>query len=72
MTEKIIELIENNKFHKVFDLINKNKQLIDQELNNNYRFDRVNHQPICAALLRQNHLAGGTAFDPGEYTEIAV
>lgn len=36
MAEKIIELIENNKFHKVFELINKNKQLIDQELNNNY------------------------------------
>ena len=36
MTEKIVEFIENNKFHNIFDLINKNKELIDQEINNNY------------------------------------
>lgn len=33
---KIIELIEDNKWNDIFKLIKKNKQIIDQKINNNY------------------------------------
>ncbi|MHC4704823.1 MAG: hypothetical protein ACYTFQ_30110, partial [Planctomycetota bacterium] len=40
------------------------------EVRPEYPINGIGHQPVCTPFLRDNHLTGRTAFDPGEYAGI--